>query len=113
MLNGPGEGGIAMGTHRSPLDPLVREFLRVVAAEQPGYSPSSRRGVMTAAKVIDVPPELVDALFASSRSRGFLQPVPHGRSRMRWQLSKRGEAFLAADVSKAAGQIPPIETTHR
>ncbi len=79
---------------RSPLDPLLSEFLKIVAAAQPGFSPTSRRGVATAAKVIDVPPELVDALFISARSRGFIKPVAYGRSRMLWQLSTAGEMFL-------------------
>ncbi len=83
-----------MENARSPLDPLLIEFLRIVAAAQPGFSATSRRVVVAAAKVIDVPPELVDALFISARSRGFIKTESYGRRRMRWQLSPAGEVFL-------------------
>ena len=101
-----------MSTARSPLDPLVRSFLRFVAEEAPGFAPTSRARVAAAAKMLDVPPELIDALFVSARARGFLRPVPHGRVRMRWQVSKAGLAFLAEDAEGSPALTSTGSTTH-
>ncbi len=101
-----------MSSARSPLDPLVRAFLRFVADETPGFSPTSRARVAAAAKTLDVPPELIDALFVSARARGFLRPVPHGRVRMRWQVSKAGQAFLAEDPAGSPALTSTGSSTH-
>lgn len=83
-----------MGSTRSPLDPLIHSFLRFVQEEESGFSPTARASVETVAGRLEVPPELIDALFTSARSRGFLRPVPHGRVRVRWQVSSAGRVFL-------------------
>lgn len=83
-----------MGSTRSPLDPLIHSFLRFVQEESSGFSPTARASVDTVADRLEVPPELIDALFTSARSRGFLRPVPYGRVRIRWQVSSAGRDFL-------------------
>lgn len=97
-----------MGATRSPLDSLLRAFLRFVEEEEPGYSPTSRSRTEAAARLLDVPPELVDALFVSARCRGFLKPIPFGKARMRWQVSQAGEAFLIEDFPAAHEVASPI-----
>jgi hypothetical protein len=100
-----------MGSTRSPLDPLVRAFLQFVLEEAPGFSPTSRARVAVVAASLDVPPELVDALFVSAKSRGFLQPIPHGRVRIRWQVSAAGRAFLAEGDAAAEALISTARTS--
>ena len=96
-----------MGSTPSPLDPLVRAFLQFVLEEAPGFSPTAQARVAVVAERLDVPPELIDALFVSARSRGFLRPVPHGRVRIRWQVSKAGRAFLAEGMEDTAALASP------
>jgi hypothetical protein len=96
-----------MGSTRSPLDPLLRAFLQFVQEETSGFSPTARAHVTTIAERLDVPPELIDALFTSAKCRGFLRPVPHARVRVRWQVSKAGRAFLAEEHSAVSSPTSP------
>lgn len=86
----------ASAATRSPLDPFVSPFLRYVATLSDGYAPNSHGRVI--ADHLDWPPAFVEAVFASARVRGLLEPHygKRSRGRVRWQVSAEGQSWLAA-----------------
>ena len=88
---------------RSPLDPFLDPFLRAIGALPEGYAPASHGKRVAAA--LDVPPAFAEALFASARARGLLEPyrVRQARGRPRWRVSARGRRWLEAFDRPATG----------
>src|SRR5262245_18993792 len=96
----------ARSTHQqppSPLDAYVARFLRSLDRLPDGYSPVVESADV--AEACDVVPAFVEALFVSARTRGFIQPfrAKSAKGRYRWQVSNRGQKWLAA---RAQGDRP-------
>lgn len=85
-----------MGDHRSPFDPYLVAFLAYVQRHGSSFSPGSSRSLARAAETLDLPPAFIEALFASAGGRGLVRPGRGRHGRMQWELSRRGQEFLAA-----------------
>ena len=86
----------------SPLDPFLGPFLRELGTLAEGYAPASH-GPKVAAS-LDWPPAFCEAVFASARGRGMLEPfrAKGARGRARWRVSNRGILWLSAHEVAAA-----------
>lgn len=89
----------------SPLDPFLRPFLREVEGMADGYAPIS--GGTNVALALDWPSAFCEAIFASARGRGMIEPfrARGARGRPRWRVSTRGRLWL--DTRDRAGG--PVE----
>lgn len=88
-----------MNARPSPFDPYLRAFLVYLRHHAAGFSPVSARSLARAADEIGVDPALVEALFASAHSRGFVRPARASRGKSRWDISRKGEQFISAYAS--------------
>lgn len=100
----------------SPLDPFLRPFLRAVEGMADGYSPIS--GGSAVAADLGWPPAFSEAVFASARGRGMVEPyrARGARGRARWRVSSRGAAWLAAgegiaEVAALSAETEPTATS--
>jgi len=86
----------------SPLDPFLGPFLKELGTLAEGYAPASHGPKV--AETLDWPPAFCEAVFASARGRGLLEPyrARGARGRARWRLSSRGTVWLSAQEMAAA-----------
>lgn len=87
----------------SPLDAFLRPFLRAVATNERGYSPTSDAAETAAS--LGCHAAFVEALFTSARARGLVEPMwGRGvRARNRWRLSARGGQWIADQETTKSG----------
>ncbi|MDP9365001.1 MAG: hypothetical protein M3Q10_12380 [Chloroflexota bacterium] len=89
----------------SPLDPFIVPFLRELAVLEDGYAPAAHGPKIAA--TLDWPPAFCEAVFASARGRGMVEPyrTRGARGRARWRVSSRGSVWLTARDADGGGDF--------
>lgn len=88
----------------SPLDPYLARFLQAVRESGDGVQPGA--GSRAIVESLDLPAAFVDVLFTSARTRGLLKPQYGRGNKIRWDVSRSGEALIHSvqDAREAPGE---------
>lgn len=81
---------------RSPLDPFLGKFLRLVAERERGFTPGPESDRL--ADALGQPRAFVDMLFISARMRGLIKPTYGRGGKAAWTVTSHGLELIERGV---------------